>query len=770
MSTDVVCAPATTTVQSLAQLMTERSVSCVVLVESRKDSRPAEGDAPLLIPIGIVTERDIIQFQALGLNFARTPADAVMSAPLFLMQPQNSLWSAYQQMQQRHVRRVVIAGDRGELVGIVTQTNILSALDPAKMLGEIGQLQHFLDIQTVELGQTNQHLQQEIVERERLEAALREANRTLEAEVELKTAELRQTNQALRKEISDRQLVEEELYSQSQQARLLAEITLKFRHSLKLEDSLETAVTELKQFLRADRVLIFRLRPDGSGTVLREAVEPGWPVILGQDLFDPCFQEGYVDQYRQGRVSAIADLEQADLQPCHVKFLQQFGVKANLVVPILLQSDLWGLLIAHQCARPRQWTRDETELLHQLADQIGISLSQAQLLENLEAVVEKRTSELTETNRRLKQEIEERKLAEEAFSRSERKFRAIFDQTFQFIGLLEPDGTLLETNRSFLDFGGLTFADVLGKPFWNARWWTISTATQDRLKEAIARAAGGQFVRYEVDIVGVGDRVITLDFSLKPVKDETGQVILIIPEGRDISDRKVIDRMKDEFIATISHELRTPLTSIHGSLKLLATGELGTLSEDGEEMLAVADENCDRLVRLIGDLLDFQRLESGKVALRKQIQDAGEAIVKAAEAMQGMAQQKEIRLETAPVFLPIWADPDYVMQILTNLISNAIKFSPRGSTVWIEVRARSNETLFAVRDRGEGIPGELLETIFERFQQLDSTTTRQKGGTGLGLAICRSIVNQHGGRIWAESTLGRGSTFYFTLPTGAPTT
>ncbi len=120
MSTDVVCAPATTTVQSLAQLMTERSVSCVVLVESRKDSRPAEGDAPLLIPIGIVTERDIIQFQALGLNFARTPADAVMSAPLFLMQPQNSLWSAYQQMQERHVRRVVIAGDRGELVGIVT--------------------------------------------------------------------------------------------------------------------------------------------------------------------------------------------------------------------------------------------------------------------------------------------------------------------------------------------------------------------------------------------------------------------------------------------------------------------------------------------------------------------------------------------------------------------------------------------------------------------------------------------------------------------------
>ncbi|HAA27041.1 MAG TPA: hybrid sensor histidine kinase/response regulator, partial [Cyanobacteria bacterium UBA8553] len=115
---------------------------------------------------------------------------------------------------------------------------------------------------------------------------------------------------------------------------------------------------------------------------------------------------------------------------------------------------------------------------------------------------------------------------------SERRFRAIFDQTFQFIGLLKPDGTLLEANQTALDFGGISHADIIGRPFWEARWWTISPETQNQLKDAIRQAAAGEFVRYEVDVLGAGDTVATIDFSLKPVKDETGNVILLIPEGR----------------------------------------------------------------------------------------------------------------------------------------------------------------------------------------------------------------------------------------------
>ncbi|MBU7585487.1 MAG: GAF domain-containing protein [Nostoc sp. TH1S01] len=182
-------------------------------------------------------------------------------------------------------------------------------------------------------------------------------------------------------DVTDRKQSEEELKRQNLRSQLFSEITLKIRESLQLEEILQTTVKEVQKLLQADRVVIFRLWADGSGTVVQEAVLPGWPVVLGQNILDPCFQEDYVEKYRQGRISAIFDIATADIQDCHKEFLQQFGVKANLVVPILIRDGIWGLLIAHQCAHPRHWNNFETELLLQLANQIGIALSQAQLLE-----------------------------------------------------------------------------------------------------------------------------------------------------------------------------------------------------------------------------------------------------------------------------------------------------------------------------------------------------------------------------------------------------
>ncbi|MBD2433819.1 MULTISPECIES: PAS domain-containing protein [Fischerella] len=182
-------------------------------------------------------------------------------------------------------------------------------------------------------------------------------------------------------DISDRKRVQEELQRQNMRSRLFADITLKIRQSLQIDDILHTSVTEVQKLLRADRVLVFRLRPDGSGTVVKEAVLPGTPTILGRNIVDRCFQEDYVEKYRRGRISAIEDITQADIQPCHVEFLQELSVKANLVVPIIMQDQLWGLLIAHHCTQPRHWDQWETELLRQLADQIGIALAQAKLLE-----------------------------------------------------------------------------------------------------------------------------------------------------------------------------------------------------------------------------------------------------------------------------------------------------------------------------------------------------------------------------------------------------
>lgn len=182
-------------------------------------------------------------------------------------------------------------------------------------------------------------------------------------------------------DITERKLAEEELRLQNQRSQLFADITLKIRQSLEPEEILQTSVTEVQKLLKADRVLIFRLWEDGSGTVVQESVLPDFPVVFGEKIYDPCFSQEHQEKYRQGRVSAIVDIERAEIQECHANLLKQFKVKANLVVPILERENCWGLLIAHQCSSPREWIKFEVELLQSLANQIGIALAQARLLQ-----------------------------------------------------------------------------------------------------------------------------------------------------------------------------------------------------------------------------------------------------------------------------------------------------------------------------------------------------------------------------------------------------
>ncbi|AFZ58958.1 PAS domain-containing protein [Anabaena cylindrica FACHB-243] len=200
-------------------------------------------------------------------------------------------------------------------------------------------------------------------------------------------------------DITDRKRVQAELQRQNLRSQLFANITLKIRQSLQIDDILQTSVTEVQKLLQADRVLILQLHSNGSFLVVKEAVVPGLPIILGQNITDPCFDEGYIQKYSQGLISAISNIETAQFQPCHIEFLQQFAVKANLVVPIFRQNQLWGLLIAHQCLHTRQWTNWEIGLLRQLADQIAIALAQSLILEQ----ETKQRQELTRSNEELQQ-------------------------------------------------------------------------------------------------------------------------------------------------------------------------------------------------------------------------------------------------------------------------------------------------------------------------------------------------------------------------------
>lgn len=234
--------------------------------------------------------------------------------------------------------------------------------------------------------------------------------------------------------------------------------------------------------------------------------------------------------------------------------------------------------------------------------------------------------------------------------------------------------------------------------------------------------------------------------------------------GRDITKRCAVDLMKDALVSVVSHELRTPLTSIRGSLGLLANGGLGTVNEKAQRLLEIAINNTNRLIRLVNDILDIERLESGRVPLNLKRCNATALMSEAVAVMQAMADKAGVAFSMVPCEAPLWADEDRIIQTLTNLLSNAIKFSPAGATVQLTAKPQETCILFQISDQGRGIPPDKLDLIFSRFQQVDASDARQKGGTGLGLAICRGIVRQHGGRIWAESVPGVGSTFSFTLP------
>jgi two-component system sensor histidine kinase VicK len=234
----------------------------------------------------------------------------------------------------------------------------------------------------------------------------------------------------------------------------------------------------------------------------------------------------------------------------------------------------------------------------------------------------------------------------------------------------------------------------------------------------------------------------------------------------DTTERRALDRMKDEFISTVSHELRTPLTSLRGALGLLAGGALANRPDKTQQMLEIAISNSDRLVRLVNDILDLERISSGKAELHSTMCSAEDLLRRAAGVQQNRTPRPNIRIFFAAHGVSVWADADRILQTLNNLLSNAIKFSPAGSEIHLTARnLDDSEAIIEVRDQGRGIPADKLEHIFDRFQQGDASDSRDMGGTGLGLAICRSIINQHGGRIWATSVEGQGTTIHFTLPT-----
>ena len=430
----------------------------------------------------------------------------------------------------------------------------------------------------------------------------------------------------------------------------------------------------------------------------------------------------------------------------------------------------------------------EKRYLHKLGHPVWVMLSSSMIRDGQEQPLYCVTQ--IEDISQAKQLEAERKQALEEL----RNLSKALESAVEGIAQLDTQAYYTQVNPAYASMLGYEPEELIGKKWQQTVYrddlGTVETAYQRMLIDGKA----------EVESKGVRKDGTVFDKQVVLVKayDQQQQFIGSYCFAKDISDRREIERLKDEFISVVSHELRTPLTSISAALDLLAEGVLHSQPEDAQHMLNIAANNTDRLVRLINDILDIERIESGKIVMTKQVCDASELMNQSVEAIQEIAERAGVTLSVSPLSVRLWADPDRIIQVLTNLLSNAIKFSLQGSTIWLSaelIRGQELEELkverlqvesskqpsnlqpsnlqpstppdtllIKVRDQGRGIPSDKLESIFERFQQVDASDSRQKGGTGLGLAICRSILQHHDGQIWVQSTLGEGSTFCFTLP------
>ncbi len=356
-------------------------------------------------------------------------------------------------------------------------------------------------------------------------------------------------------------------------------------------------------------------------------------------------------------------------------------------------------------------------------------------------------------------DITSRKQAEEGLRNSEARIRAIIENSLTGLVLTDQRGLIQLANPAAERIFGYSRDELMGQHLAMLLPEAVGEDKVSFLKRAREKALGRvtewQCLRRNGEIFPV---------ELSFYEFDTPEGRRLAGNLRDLSERHEVDRLKKEFISTVSHELRTPLTSIRGSLSLLTSGIFGALPPEAADMLRVADRNTVRLISLINDILDLERLETGKMEMHFEMQPLAPVLQRAFESVGSFARQQSLSVNVLPTEATVLADSDRLVQVLVNLLSNAVKFSPAGSEITISASAQKGWVEVRVQDQGRGIPAKFLDKIFERFRQVEASDDRQKGGTGLGLAICKNIIEQHRGTIGVSSEEGKGSTFWFRIP------
>ncbi|MCU0570760.1 MAG: response regulator [Oculatellaceae cyanobacterium Prado106] len=710
-------------------------------------------------------------------------------------------------------------------------------------------------------------------------------------------------NARLRLQIQER---DESIRNAIARERIVHHITLQIRQSLEPRQVLTTAVHAVRQFALADRAFIYRFNPNFSGKIVVESVGEGWPAALDAEVEDTYFMETQGEEYRQGRIQVVEDVTTAGLTDCHRDMLQQFQIRANLVVPIIQGEHLWGLLVLSQCDHPRQWQPTEIELLRQLADQIGIAIQQAELYQQVRQQNERFELAAAAVNCL----IYDYDLVQNTIERSPGLTRlfgytpAEADPAPEWWFSLIPDhqrANLLEQKRSAVLGTDISFCleyqvrHRAGHEVWvqdqgfivrdaSGRAVRVVGCTTDisdrkhdeqQLKKSEAQlqlgvqVAGVAIAHFDYHLNQVTlspeaatlygfapeDRVITrsqihatfhpddqadLEQIIAQVLDPNGagwfdrehRVLWPSGEVRWLRVRKQVffdrsgavarpdyailaaiditatkqqeaererllataqaaqqeaeaaNRSKDEFVAVVAHELRSPLNSIAGWATLLQTRQLE--ESIATKALETITRNTAAQVQLVEDLLDISRLVRGNLQITLAPVNLMAVVEAVLDIVRPMAEAKQIHLATDLASPPhILGDFNRLQQIILNLLTNAIKFTPNHGQVsvcleWIDLdgerglpqssmthsMSQMSRAYAQVRiaDTGKGICPEFLPVMFERYQQ-GQQNTGAKDGLGLGLAIVKHLVDLHGGSIQAESPgEGQGATFTLQLP------
>jgi signal transduction histidine kinase len=554
----------------------------------------------------------------------------------------------------------------------------------------------------------------------------------------------------------------EKTHRRAVQLETIGQVSRRISAILDLDQLLDEVVNLIKDQFNYYHVHIFFVEPSGDAVVLKAGTgEPGQAITEGRTVHMRFDEEGIVGWVaKHGQPLLVQDVSQ---EPRFVPSEMLPHTQAELAVPLKLGDQVIGVLDA-QGDQTDVFDDEDLFILQTLADQTALAIQNARnfeqardLARSLELRVEERTAELQTALRQKEVQAE--------------KTRAIVEGITDAVLVFDSQDRVVSANPAVARVLGLSV-----ETFLNARLHDVvaqrgegdGEAGENALAVFSAFVSSKQKIQQGAPLAEckfeLGEQVIEASFA--PVALQDGSHLDIVAVFRDVTRQAQIDQLKEEFISVAAHELKTPMTALQGYTELLLSESVGKITATQEQFLQIIKTNVERLANLAGDLLDVSRIEAGMVQLQIRETSLAELIDTVLLTFRPEAERKELTLTVdVPDGLPsVWGDRGRLIQLLTNLMSNACKYTPGGGRVGITARQINGQVQIDVMDTGIGISRQDQEQIFGRFFRADNPLIREIGGTGLGLSIAKSIVSLHGGRIWVDSELGRGSTFSFTLP------